>query len=632
MFLEGISSLWRQGQPADDKEWRPLPRPAHRAGPSAPPRTVIEYDLCAPSQMGSHLTVHDAATRMRQTDGDFVLLVDDAGHLQGIITDRDIVFRVLALGRDPHTTPISAVMTAAPQVVPSAAHMIEALSIMVNGRFRHLPVMQGGAILGVLDISQCLYEALQKLELADATANEAFFSSSRSSPQRPSADEPDRQGGVGGVGGEDLEEERGHEEKEAQDLVESLRDLLSTPQLSAVCSINPNRLDSIRGEACTVADAICAMQEVGLYAIAVVSFAKASAAPLSGGDRLVGILTCRDIVLRVILASRSVESTTIGEVMTRSPRVARSDASLVEALRTMYSGGFLHLPVVHSDGDAASVEEAACPVIGVVDALQLTHLMLDKLNGPPSLARSGTPLWHYLWPECKHDALISDDRAAAAPKKQAGSCVGGSASVERISIRPVKAAEGALTKDGGDAGEIPAFSIVDLVPDDDGSVEGRPARSSSIRLEQHPLNVVVTFGVREGRPSYELYLDDVSNMVPYDVLHLLLSRRFTAPHSGRLYCCGEGGTRRRLCERQEERRDAILDEGDLDRAIQSVVGRGEHTMRLHFAPPPLLERLRGLVGDSIAVKASAMHLLLGEASSAGRGCIASLCRRLSLTL
>ncbi|MER7540815.1 CBS domain-containing protein [Streptomyces sp. NPDC097704] len=53
-----------------------------------------------PITIGEQITVHDTAIRMRDADIGDVLVTDD-GHLLGLVTDRDLVVRALAEGKDP---------------------------------------------------------------------------------------------------------------------------------------------------------------------------------------------------------------------------------------------------------------------------------------------------------------------------------------------------------------------------------------------------------------------------------------------------------------------------------------------------------------------------------------------------
>ncbi|KAL0397226.1 UNVERIFIED_CONTAM: CBS domain-containing protein CBSCBSPB1 [Sesamum calycinum] len=76
-----------------------------------------------------------------------------------------------------------------------------------------------------------------------------------------------------------------------------------------------------------------------------------------------GILTSKDMLMRVIAQDLPPESTLVEKVMTPNPECATIDSPIVDALHIMHDGKFLHLPVVDRDGQ----------VITVVDVLNITH-------------------------------------------------------------------------------------------------------------------------------------------------------------------------------------------------------------------------------------------------------------------
>jgi hypothetical protein len=68
----------------------------------------------------------------------------------GIFTGRDAVCRVLAEGKDNAGTKLSEVMTASPKTMTPGATAIDALRLMQDGHFRHLPVIEGNRIVGIV--------------------------------------------------------------------------------------------------------------------------------------------------------------------------------------------------------------------------------------------------------------------------------------------------------------------------------------------------------------------------------------------------------------------------------------------------------------------------------------------------
>jgi CBS domain-containing protein len=94
-------------------------------------------------------TVRSAARAMRERHVGAVLVATD-GHLAGIFTERDMVNRVVADGRDPDQTRLADVMTANPDTIAPATTAIEALRLMNDGGYRHLPIVERGRVVGIV--------------------------------------------------------------------------------------------------------------------------------------------------------------------------------------------------------------------------------------------------------------------------------------------------------------------------------------------------------------------------------------------------------------------------------------------------------------------------------------------------
>jgi CBS domain-containing protein len=107
-------------------------------------------------------TVAAAAQRMRDEDVG-CLLIGRHDHLCGIITDRDIVIRVLAAGRNPHRLPVWAVMTSPVVWCAEGQRVEETAKIMAEHGIRRLPVLdRKGLLSGVASKSDVRGEARRK--------------------------------------------------------------------------------------------------------------------------------------------------------------------------------------------------------------------------------------------------------------------------------------------------------------------------------------------------------------------------------------------------------------------------------------------------------------------------------------
>ncbi|MGB0497896.1 MAG: cyclic nucleotide-binding/CBS domain-containing protein [Rubricella sp.] len=76
---------------------------------------------------------------------------------------------------------------------------------------------------------------------------------------------------------------------------------------------------------------------------------------VDGDDKLEGVVTERDILKRLVNQGRDAKSTTLGDIMTANPRVAREDDDLLDWLRVMSNERFRRLPVVDDEGRVISV-------------------------------------------------------------------------------------------------------------------------------------------------------------------------------------------------------------------------------------------------------------------------------------
>jgi CBS domain-containing protein len=85
-----------------------------------------------------------------------------SGSLVGILSERDIMNRVVAVGRTPGTTAVSEVMTANPRTVDAGESIEECLFIMREFGFRHLPIVDGNDVKGLVSLRDVLmYQAAQ---------------------------------------------------------------------------------------------------------------------------------------------------------------------------------------------------------------------------------------------------------------------------------------------------------------------------------------------------------------------------------------------------------------------------------------------------------------------------------------
>jgi CBS domain-containing protein len=102
-----------------------------------------------PLTMAASQTVQHACQRMTEQRVGAVLVTGAKHRLLGIFTGRDAV-RALAQGKNPAETTLSEAMTPDPHVIAPERSAVEALRAMNDGGFRHLPVVAGGKIVGIV--------------------------------------------------------------------------------------------------------------------------------------------------------------------------------------------------------------------------------------------------------------------------------------------------------------------------------------------------------------------------------------------------------------------------------------------------------------------------------------------------
>ncbi|KAG7402189.1 hypothetical protein PHYBOEH_005752 [Phytophthora boehmeriae] len=294
---------------------------------------------------GDHATVSQCVKAMVGKKTDAVLLVDKSGLLTGILTDRDVALKVVAVGRDPKTTRVNEVMTPDPSCVSASASAIDALKMMISGQFRHLPVTDNGKVVGILDIAKCLYEAIMKLE-------HAYRKSSEGLEDMLNKLQEEMAGSV------------------TENLFENLRRQLFVPTLSEII-MNNSEVPILRASS-TATDAARMMLIQKTCAVIVCDEA----------DHTVGIFTSKDLMRRVVAESVEPSRCLLSSVMTPDPQSATLGTTILETLHSMHNGRFLHVPVFNDDKK----------LVAIVDVLQVTRGVLKQMKVFQSAKSDSVPL------------------------------------------------------------------------------------------------------------------------------------------------------------------------------------------------------------------------------------------------
>ncbi|KAI3518786.1 hypothetical protein L1887_07600 [Cichorium endivia] len=238
-------------------------------------RTLKKLRLSKALTISEKTSVLDACRRMAARRVDAVLLTNDNALLSGIVTGKK----------------------------------------MVQGKFRHLPVVENGEVIAILDIAKCLYDAISRME---KTAKEGGAS-------------------VAAMGG--MERQWGN-------------------NFTDPVSVAAKRMQELK------VNSVIIMAENNIQGI------------LTSKDLLMRvvalILVCcssKDLLMRVVAQNLPPELTFVEKVMTPKPEYATVDTTILEALHIMHDGKFLHLPVVDKDGS----------VVACVDVLQITDVAISMI-------------------------------------------------------------------------------------------------------------------------------------------------------------------------------------------------------------------------------------------------------------
>ena len=324
-----------------------------RQSRKAHPGTVLSLRPSQALQIKPTTTVAEAAQLMAAKREDCVLVTDDDDRIAGIFTAKDLAFRVVGSGVKATEVTIAEIMTKNPLCARTDTSATDALDLMVRKGFRHLPVMdENQDISGILDITKCFYDAMEKLERAYSSSRKLYDAL------------------------EGVQSELGSSQpQQIIQYVEALRQKMSGPTLESVLNGLPPTTVSVRT---SVREAASLMKENHTTAVLV-----------QDQGQITGIFTSKDVVLRVIAPGLDPTNCSVVRVMTPHPDFAPLDMSIQAALRKMHGtfipptesspstwltwmvdGHYLNLPVMNEPGE----------IVGMVDVLRLTYATLEQVR------------------------------------------------------------------------------------------------------------------------------------------------------------------------------------------------------------------------------------------------------------
>ncbi len=114
------------------------------------------------ASVAPYTPISDVATLLSQRRIGAVLVLDAAGALAGIVSERDIIHCLAAHGAGTLDMTAGQVMTRTVRTAERCTSVAEVMSMMTAGRFRHIPVLENGALVGIVSIGDAVKARLEQ--------------------------------------------------------------------------------------------------------------------------------------------------------------------------------------------------------------------------------------------------------------------------------------------------------------------------------------------------------------------------------------------------------------------------------------------------------------------------------------
>jgi CBS domain-containing protein len=130
---------------------------------------LLELARRPPITIAPDASARDLAKLLLEHKVGAVIVIDARGALAGIVSERDVVTRVVAKTLDPDKTRVEEIMTKDVRTARPSETSDAALQAMVSGNFRHLPIVDdGGIVIGMLSVRHLLREQVGLLSRRNA--------------------------------------------------------------------------------------------------------------------------------------------------------------------------------------------------------------------------------------------------------------------------------------------------------------------------------------------------------------------------------------------------------------------------------------------------------------------------------
>jgi tRNA nucleotidyltransferase (CCA-adding enzyme) len=135
-----------------------------------PQQLVRDAMVRDPLALGVEQSAQEAGEALTRDEVRAVLVCDD-GRLVGVVTRKTLVREVVALGRNPTTTPLREIAEEPNQTIESAMPLADAFALLEERDFERVPVVEGGKLVGVLSrsaVQRRLAEDAPEVEVLDS--------------------------------------------------------------------------------------------------------------------------------------------------------------------------------------------------------------------------------------------------------------------------------------------------------------------------------------------------------------------------------------------------------------------------------------------------------------------------------
>ena len=168
-----------------------LTRPGEREGTTM--ATLVRHVMTEDTKtLSASMSAADAAGMMANYDIGSVPVLDDDGSLAGIVTDRDIVVRVVAAREDPTQVSLADIVTRAMVEVSPDTEIADANKLMAEHKVRRLPVTKDGALVGIVSLGDLALALASKRAVGETLEEVSTSDNTAARNEGPDAGTPDR--------------------------------------------------------------------------------------------------------------------------------------------------------------------------------------------------------------------------------------------------------------------------------------------------------------------------------------------------------------------------------------------------------------------------------------------------------